>query len=149
MKIKDMHIYHGAALTQIIEHPSFKAINRVGKKYGHYSINDRTRLFMKYRTGEEGPWNFHFEPEELRAIKRDISTQHIVFLCLICGTITICSLDQNQIVALINLSASESQSITVEVHDGGSMWTKGSNGKLTRSIPHTSFPSKIFISNES
>jgi len=27
MRINDDHMYHGAALTQIVEHPTFKAVN--------------------------------------------------------------------------------------------------------------------------
>lgn len=145
MQVKEMHLYHGAALTQIIEHASFKAINRIGKKYGHYSINDRVRIMVKYRKGDEGVWTFTFTVEELRTIKKDINTQHIVFLCLVCGQTTICALDQNQVFALIDLDAKEQQSITVDIHEGGSIWPRGSLGRLTRSVPHNSFPSKIFI----
>lgn len=44
MKVKDMHLYHGIALTQITEHSSFKALN---KHNGHYLVNHDTRLIME------------------------------------------------------------------------------------------------------
>ena len=36
MKIQQKDYFHGAALTQIVEHESFKALNKADSKYGHY-----------------------------------------------------------------------------------------------------------------
>jgi hypothetical protein len=36
MKIDDDHMYHGAALIQIAEHPQFTAINSFEGKLAHY-----------------------------------------------------------------------------------------------------------------
>ena len=44
MKIQKMDMFHGAALTQIVEHPSFKALNKADEKYGHYQINHDRRI---------------------------------------------------------------------------------------------------------
>lgn len=48
MKIQDQDLYHGAALTQIVEHASFKALNRGSEKYGHYLVNKDQHVFIKY-----------------------------------------------------------------------------------------------------
>ena len=52
MKINDDHMYHGAALTQIAEHPTFKAVNAFwlnGKKSNAaFRINDTTGIYVKY-----------------------------------------------------------------------------------------------------
>lgn len=52
MKITDEHLYHGAALTQIAEHPSFTAINgiRIGGKLHRsaFRINDSIGVYFKY-----------------------------------------------------------------------------------------------------
>ena len=45
MKIQTQDLYHGAVLTQITEHPSFKALNKADTLYGHYLVNHDTRLF--------------------------------------------------------------------------------------------------------
>lgn len=52
MKINDDHMYHGAALTQIVEHPTFKSVNAIwlnGKKSNSaFRINDTTGIYIKY-----------------------------------------------------------------------------------------------------
>jgi hypothetical protein len=54
MKIHDDHMYHGAALTQIAEHPQFTAINalKLAGKTIHvaYHINDDIAVYFKYAT---------------------------------------------------------------------------------------------------
>ena len=52
MKIDDDHMYHGAVLLQIAEHPRFTAINTIElsgqKSRSAYRINDRIGIFLKY-----------------------------------------------------------------------------------------------------
>ncbi len=65
MKIQEKDEYHGPALMQIVEHPSFKAINKTDKKYGHYTLNTNRHLFVKYRTRKNSPWQFSFGQDEM------------------------------------------------------------------------------------
>ena len=52
MKIHDDHMYHGAALIQIAEHPQFTAINSLrirGNTVGNsYQINNDIAVSVKY-----------------------------------------------------------------------------------------------------
>jgi len=47
MKIQHKDLFHGAALTQLVEHNSFKALNKADDKYGHYLVNTDRRLLVK------------------------------------------------------------------------------------------------------
>ena len=57
-KIQKQDLYHGAALTQIVEHPTFKALNRASKNYGHYLVNADREVFVKYSASSSSPWGF-------------------------------------------------------------------------------------------
>jgi hypothetical protein len=58
MKIQRKDYYHGAVLTQIVEHKSFKALNKFDEKYGHYKINHDIRLMVKLASEDSDPWQF-------------------------------------------------------------------------------------------
>jgi hypothetical protein len=134
-------------LTQITEHPSFTALNKVDKIYGHYLVNLDTRLFVKYLAKESSPWNFSIHSNELQAIAEDMKVSAKVFLCLVCGEETICALNVQEITTLVDLN-SERQFINVTVPPGGSIRVSGSNGELTKKIKHNSFPKKLFFPSE-
>lgn len=144
MKIQTQDLYHGAVLTQITEHDSFKALNKVDTQYGHYLVNHDNRLFVKYLTKQSSPWNFKFSYSELQSIQRDMEYTDRVFLCLVCGQETICALNIQEFSNLVDVSSSESQSIIIEVPAGGSMHVKGTVGKLSNTLPHNAFPNKLF-----
>lgn len=82
---------------------SFKALNKVDEKYGHYLVNHDIRIFVKYRNNDGAPWQFTLQPSELKYVKVDIKSGANVYLCLICGYITICALTKEQIINLIEL----------------------------------------------
>lgn len=145
MKIQTQDLYHGAVLTQITEHPSFKALNKADSLYGHYLVNHDTRLFVKYLSKATSPWNFKFSVNEMQSIQNDMQLTRNVFLCLVCGQETICSLNIQEFSNLIDLTSTENQSIIVEVPPNGSMHVKGTLGDLDRTLRHNSFPEKIFI----
>ncbi|MBB5174547.1 hypothetical protein [Texcoconibacillus texcoconensis] len=148
MHIKKQQMYHGAVLTQISEHQSFKALNKVDKLYGHYLVNHDTRLFVKYASSESSPWTFQFESHTLEAIQSDINAPARVFLCLVCGEETVCALDFQEFSNLVELTSTERQVINVEVPPGGSMHVTGSLGELGKTIRHNSFPDKVFTNVE-
>lgn len=150
MKIQKQDIYHGAALLQIIEHSSFTALNKTAdKKYGHYRINANINIFIKYCSNTASPWTFNFQPLELEAIEKDYNSIEVVYLCLVCGHNTVCTIQKWQIESLLDLSSDRQQTISIEVRaKKGSLWPTGSYGPLNKSIPHNLFPNIIFESNE-
>ncbi|TJZ69746.1 hypothetical protein [Chitiniphilus eburneus] len=144
MKIQEQDQFHGAALTQIVEHLSFKALNRASEKYGHYLVNTDRHVFAKYSTATHSPWSFSFKLNDLEAIQAEIDAQNIVFLCLVCGTTTVCALNEDEFSKLIDLRSPTSQWIRVEVPLRGSCHVSGSLGALKHTVPHNSFPVKVF-----
>jgi hypothetical protein len=144
MKIQDQDVYHGAALTQVVQHDSFKALNRASEKYGHYLVNKDHHMFVKYRTNRKSPWSFTLQADELAAIQAEIKGKKFVFLCLVCGYSTICALTQEELVNTVDVESSSSQWVRVTVPKGGSCRVTGSVGTLSKVIPHNSFPDKIF-----
>lgn len=150
MKTQKADLLHGAALTQIVKHPSFKALNKPWKEYGHYQVNADIEVFCKYLTTnhiskKKKSWCFTFQPEELSRIKeaQDLRSNRL-FCCLICNDFTVCVLNMLEINQLLNFSERKAQSITVDVPHGGSCRVSGTNGELKRCVPHNAFPNKIF-----
>lgn len=144
MKIQEQDFYHGVALTQITEHKSFKALNRASTKYGHYLINTDRHVFIKYRTHPKSPWQHTFSPDEMKSLIAACKKNTHVFLCLVCGDITICALDHSEISTVLDLNSNAQQWVKVEVPKGGSCHVSGSNGYLARVVTHNSFPKKAF-----
>lgn len=148
VKVQEQHLFHGAALTQVVEHPSFKALNRASAKYGHYLINTDRYIFVKYRkpsrNGRTDSWTFQLQPSELRTIERAVAEHDKVFVTLVCGATTICALDSQELSALVDLSSKSAQSISVSIPRGGSCHLHGSKGALSRVIAHNAFPEKLF-----
>ena len=92
MKIEKYEMLHGAALAQLTTHPTFTSLNRASPRYGHYLVNDSTRLWTKYSTAEGPRWKFTFSPDEVAHI-RDDATSHTdadVEIVFVCGDETIC-----------------------------------------------------------
>jgi hypothetical protein len=144
MKIQEKDFFHGAALTQIVEHPSFKALNKADEKYGHYQINHNTRILLKYRSKGESPWTFELKEEDINTLIDDIASDQRSFLCLVCGKISVCILSSGEYQDLINTSQRTSQHITIELPPRSSMKVKSKIFTLDHTIPHTNFPNILF-----
>ena len=144
MKIQQKDYFHGAALTQIVEHESFKALNKADLKYGHYKINHDIRLMVKISTNANDSWQFTVNENDLLTINEDIDSGDDFYLCLVCGLSTICLLDKSQIKQLVDLAAYEQQWIKVESKDGGSLRVRSKIIDLNRVIPHNAFPNNLF-----
>ena len=76
MKINDDHMYHGAALTQIAEHPQFTAINSFHrgsqKSRSAFRVNDDVGIYLKYSrnaTPAFGEYPFTFSEPNLEEIE--------------------------------------------------------------------------------
>ena len=90
MKINNDHMYHGAALTQIAEHPQFTAINSVhlGERLSRcaFRINDNIGVYLKYATSP-GPFNdyvFSFNEEAKDELGYLSNVTDNVFIALVC-----------------------------------------------------------------
>lgn len=142
MKIQQKDYYHGAALTQIVEHESFKALNKLDEKYGHYKINHDIRLMVKITSIVDAPWQFTANASDLETMEEDIKSGDKFFLCLVCGLETICLLDCNRVQELLDITSREQQWIRVK--NTGSLRPYSARGELVRTISHKSFPDKIF-----
>ena len=145
MKIQVKDLFHGAALTQIIEHPSFTALNKADEKYGHYIVNHDIRLLVKYSSITNGPWKFTFNPDDLKTISSDIADDYVFYVCLVCGDETVCMLNGEDLQSIINIESRDSQWVKVESPPGKSMRVSGSKGKLHHTIAHSDFPSDMFL----
>ena len=151
MKIQDKDIFHGSALTQIVEHPSFKALNKASEKYGHYLINTDQHIYVKHRsspekrkkdTGEH--WQFTLQEEEKQIFQEESKQFSRLFLCLVCGSKTICTLSADEIKGIIKLETPGTSWIHIVIPSGGSCHISGTDGKLKKTISHNSFPDKVF-----
>lgn len=92
MKINDDHMYHGAALTQIAEHPQFTAINAFTKASGisrsAFKVNADIGVFLKYASRPKPPhgeYIFTFTSahlKELRSIDKKCSKTYLALVCV-------------------------------------------------------------------
>ncbi len=110
MNIKDDHLYHGAALTQIAEHPQFTAINSVTEKgnasRSSFLINKGAVVFLKYATAAKGrfaEYKFTFTRQHLNEIEKLSKKYDLVVAALVCVKAReICCLTNDQLVSLID-----------------------------------------------
>lgn len=141
MKIQDKDIYHGAVLTQIVEHSSFTALNKADGKYGHYIVNHDIHLFVKVakesmkgltKEDEKQTWQFTFNESDLQSIRNEITPNKKLFMCLVCGQNTICVLNVEQLKQIINITSEESQWVKVEYASGERIQVRGSMKDLDK-----------------
>jgi len=91
MKIHDDHLYHGAALIQIAEHPQFTAINSLSIKgeahRGAYRINDQVGVYLKYCASPNesyAEYTFTFNVNHLESLQKFQKQVQSLFLVLVC-----------------------------------------------------------------
>jgi hypothetical protein len=110
MKINNDHMYHGAALTQIAEHPQFTAINAF-KHEGETSrsaflVNTDIGIFLKYAatkpTKTYKEYGFVFRKDNLDELVKLKSHFEQVFLCFVCvAAAEICCISYEDFLNLI------------------------------------------------
>jgi hypothetical protein len=111
MKINDDHMYHGAALTQIAEHPTFKAVNAFwlnGKKSNAaFRINDTTGIYVKYAGlphGSAKEYIFTFTKahlDELAVLREHCVRVFVVLVCI--KNKEICVISYGQLMQIIGI----------------------------------------------
>jgi len=91
MKIHDDHLYHGAALTQIAEHPQFTAINalKIAGKTIHvaYRIHDDISVYFKYATKPVPRFQeyiFTFTTDHIKELSQIAHATPKTFIALVC-----------------------------------------------------------------
>ncbi len=165
MKVNNDHMYHGAALTQIAEHPEFTAINAfktdTGISRSTFRINDDIGIYLKYATEPKGPYHeyrFTFSTENLRELKDIAAKTTHVHLALVCvQDRQICCLSYEKLLELIQRRRDakgmdeDQYTVLVTVHAGKSFRvyinTPGAKKKTEGKplvIPRDDFPDKLF-----
>jgi hypothetical protein len=164
MKIHDDHLYHGAALIQIAEHPTFKAINslKIGNTESRvaYAINGDIAVYLKYASRPVGGYKeyvFSFSEDQLTELDSiaDVKPKtHVVLVCV--KDREVCLLSYAELKVLrelrekdrgraeeslqVMVTAPANKSLRVYVNAAG---TKGKNlGE--RVVSRRNFPEKIF-----
>ncbi len=92
MKINDDHMYHGAALNQIAEHPQFTAINvfkdRREISRSAFRINDDIAVFLKYAKKSKLPYDdyqFTFSTKHLQELHQiNNKVRNRTYVALVC-----------------------------------------------------------------
>ena len=108
MKVHDDHMYHGAALIQIAEHPQFTAINSLrirGNTVGNsYQINNDIAVSLKYAGTPVGRFNeyvFNFTQANLAELASIKDGYPKCFLALVCvQDREICCLPADELLSL-------------------------------------------------
>src|SRR5260221_12979437 len=144
MKIQLKDLYHGAALTQLTEHQSFKALNKADAKYGHYMVNTDRRLMVKHTEKARDPWQFTFQPDDLNTLQSDIASGFKTFVVLVCADSTICLLNEQEFLSVIDPNSAVQQTIRVEIPNSR-MRVRGTAGTIKHAITHKSFPDDVFV----
>src|ERR1700730_11063603 len=109
MKIDDDHLYHGAALIQIAEHPQFTAINSFKGKLADYEnayrINSDIAVYLKYAskpTKSHQEYVFTFNKANLAELEALAKVNGKTFLALVCvDAREVCCLPYDQLLRLI------------------------------------------------
>jgi len=91
VRIDDDHMYHGAALIQIAEHPQFTAINSL-KLGGNvvqlaYKVNDEIAVYLKYAgksVPKFGEYPFTFLDSHLTELSNIAEANPKTFVALVC-----------------------------------------------------------------
>lgn len=165
MKIHDDHLYHGAALTQIAEHPQFTAINalKIAGKPIHvaYRINDDISVYFKYATKPTPRFQeyiFTFSNEHVKELAAIAKSTPKIFIALVCvKDREICCLPYSELMELIARrekalgGPEDTHTILVTVPSGKSLRTyvnePGKKKKILgkeKIVSRNAFPSSIF-----
>jgi len=145
MKTQTKHTYHGVVFARIVEHPSFKALNKVDKKYGHYQLNNDRLFLVKHAGSGTRSWQFTFSPDDLETLSADLDKGNKTYVVLVCGNVTVCILHKRQFSKLLDIDSPCSQWIRVKIPaPRARMRLSGSQNSLNYVVPHNAFPRVLF-----
>lgn len=145
MKVQEQDIYHGPALMQIVEHDSFKALNKADDRYGHYLVNKDICLWFKYASSKDGPWSFTFSASDLVQVKKELGGKGKTFFVFACGHVSVCCLSEEELKKVVDLSSAKAQWVRIEAPENKQMRVTGSScADNPLKVAHNSFPGCIF-----
>ncbi len=164
MKIHDDHLYHGAALLQIAEHPTFKSINafvyRSAKSRSAFLVNDDIGVYLKYAEKPHGSldeYTFNFRREHLEELEALHEKRDRTFVALVCVRVReICCLRYSALMKLVKLRDAkvghekDQYSIYVQAPERQQFLVYVSpprtKGRMMgdRKIPRNAFPARLF-----
>lgn len=132
MAIPEYQIMHGAVLSRICRNDrpmTLRMIETSNDSRAAYNVNDDLYLYMKHSKSPAElkreavlRWQYTFMPNHLRELRR-LMAERPVYLALICGTtdlrpLEVCLLEPEIFPTLINVAASDVQSIQVKLKSG-------------------------------
>ena len=132
MQIRKRHLYQGAALAQIAEHKSFKAINKLatnGPGRSSFLINVDIGVYLKYAVKPNGndEYPFTFKKANLDEVEEVAAKLSKTFIALVCVKARhVCCLTVKQLRTLIQYrkvakkADEESYTVMARVVDGKS-----------------------------
>jgi hypothetical protein len=165
MRIHDDHMFHGAALIQIAEHPSFTAINSLrtaaGVFHNAYRVNQDVAVYLKYAskpTPAFDEYQFTFTQAHLEELDAITSVSLKLFIALVCvEDRQICCLKYSQLLELVDYrrkskGADESQYVvlaTLPENKAFRVYMNAAGAKKRYAgkqliVARNSFPSGIF-----
>lgn len=152
MTIHDDHMYHGAALIQIAEHPSFTAINALrtasGVFHNAYRINQDIAVYLKYATKPThafDEYQFTFTKEHLEELEAITSVSLKLFVVLVCvEDRQICGLKYSQLLELVEYRRRSK----MEVEDQYVILATLSKGKAFRVYVNAAGRKKIYTGKQ-
>jgi hypothetical protein len=162
-KDKNEYEYYGIALSEIALYPVATSINAICDKEGLFKVSDNRYVFMKYSASALPLWNFIFKAEDIEILNRQVGNVNFfynnddkddfifddpknqLFLILICGQETICCLDREHLLEILDLEnrVAKNQSITITYENNDQLVLTGIMGSLLQPITNA-FPKDIY-----
>ncbi len=163
MRINKKHLYHGAVLYQIADHPQFTAINALTDTNSAFRINDDIAVCPKYASepiGSRGEYRFNFTADQLDEVKSIIDRDIELHFALVCVKAnSICGLAYDELKRLLSarrksFGASESQYVVFVRFEKGksfrvNMDASGKKGFYVGDdilVPQNACPNNLFRS---
>jgi hypothetical protein len=143
--IKEFEFFHGVVFTKLI-HSSIGTVSITRyptEGNSSYIINEKIGLYVKYSAKRMSPWRFSMQKEhqdELLSMKNQLME---VFLLLVCGKDGIVTLSFEEVKQILNDAHGDVEWISASRNPRKEYTIKGSDGKLSRKVGKTDFPSKI------
>ena len=139
--------FEGVVLRRLLKHDDPPRIVEIGDKLGHFQLDDSTFLLIKYSSSDQSPWRFTFRSEDVATLIDDRNRTDLfggIYICLVCGLRTICSLETDEWSRVLDLQKTQKQqTITVRRKPGAQFTVTGTAGDLDHKVPATKFPSPV------
>lgn len=139
--------YEGAVLRHLARHSQYEKVIDLKDRHGHFRLNEKSYLLVKYSSSSVSPWRFTLRPDDLRTLVRDQNRAGLFggsYVCLICGSRKVCVLNIDELGRILDLDGDSAQTIVVRHRPRSSLSVSGSDGRLKRKIPASRFPTLLF-----